>query len=336
MEKRFSNISFLQFIGPILVILGHSANGIPIPDVYHVFSKVWIYLFHMPLFFFISGYLFSYRGALNNKSYPGFLNDKFQRLLIPYLIWNLSFIFPKILVSNFIVDEVSFDPSYLFKLIINPRAMIWGHTWFLAALFLLFVLAPVFHLLLNIRRQRMLTWTLVTVGLTILSLFPIESSVLALSDLSKNTLFFWIGMMFGQIPTEKIAKNRESTTIFALVLFLTIVFTYIRLDVSDLRAITIVTCLLTIICLFLLPIMFRIEFDWIDQVGRYSFGIYILHWPVMITVRILFYQVLNFNSNLVVFLMAALGYAVPYFIMRVVTSGNFNKFHKVRKHILGI
>lgn len=47
------NIAFLQVFGILLVVLGHSTNNGGIP-----FLSKWIYSFHMPLFIFISGFLF--------------------------------------------------------------------------------------------------------------------------------------------------------------------------------------------------------------------------------------------------------------------------------------
>ena len=61
-HERYPCISFLQVLGPILVILGHSANGLTVSAGWYAFTKEWIYLFHMPLFFLISGYLLAHRG----------------------------------------------------------------------------------------------------------------------------------------------------------------------------------------------------------------------------------------------------------------------------------
>ena len=57
-EKRISYIAQAQLIGCLLVVLGHS---IPlnwnVPNLIYN-TDVFIYTFHMPLFFFISGFLF--------------------------------------------------------------------------------------------------------------------------------------------------------------------------------------------------------------------------------------------------------------------------------------
>lgn len=53
-----SNIYFLQTLGIILVVVGHAFFNRGEDIVCQ-----WIYTFHMPLFFFISGYLLEYTSA---------------------------------------------------------------------------------------------------------------------------------------------------------------------------------------------------------------------------------------------------------------------------------
>ena len=110
-KKRLYYITFLQVIGPIFVILGHSINGLPANDILLKIKEI-IYVFHMPLFFFISGYLFLYKGGLSNISYKDFMKKKIWRLLFPYFVLNLIFILPKFLLSGFLDDKVNFSISY--------------------------------------------------------------------------------------------------------------------------------------------------------------------------------------------------------------------------------
>ena len=84
-DSRIAFISFLQFIGVISVIFGHSMNGIPVPTVL-TSIKSWVYTWHMPLFFFVSAYLFSYSKGFN-KGYKNVFRKRFLRLIIPYFLW---------------------------------------------------------------------------------------------------------------------------------------------------------------------------------------------------------------------------------------------------------
>lgn len=87
--KRESKIDVAKGIGCLLVLLGHSLY-------INKHLKNWIYSFHMPLFFFISVYLFNFDKYKEN--YKLFLKKRFKSLIVPYfllqfVIWILLFIF---------------------------------------------------------------------------------------------------------------------------------------------------------------------------------------------------------------------------------------------------
>ena len=87
--KRDRSVDVCRGIAILLVTFGHS--------IYiNKYLKEWVYTVHMPLFFFISGYLFNYDKYKDN--YKLFLKKKFKTLIIPYflmafLIWIILFIF---------------------------------------------------------------------------------------------------------------------------------------------------------------------------------------------------------------------------------------------------
>lgn len=75
--NRITYIDLYKSIGIILMIMGHVGFG-------NLFEKC-IHAFHMPLFFFISGFLF--KG--NNRSFNQVLKKKTKTLLIPYIMWGV-------------------------------------------------------------------------------------------------------------------------------------------------------------------------------------------------------------------------------------------------------
>ena len=86
-KRRLGFISFIQFVGVLSVIYGHSMNSIDVPQLM-LETKYWVYTYHMPLFFLISAFLFSYYGGFSHKGgYKETLRAKFERLIIPYIIW---------------------------------------------------------------------------------------------------------------------------------------------------------------------------------------------------------------------------------------------------------
>lgn len=78
MEKRIIWADYAKAAGIYLVILSHTMTSDNV--------KEWAYVFHMPLFFFISGYLFSFR---RHKTWRGFALARMRQIMIPYLWFNL-------------------------------------------------------------------------------------------------------------------------------------------------------------------------------------------------------------------------------------------------------
>ena len=81
-KLKVSNVDIVKGIGIILVMIGHSGMFLPIKDLN--FLNVFIYSFHMPLFFIAGGF---------------FLKDKINfikslnRLLKPFLIASFFYVF---------------------------------------------------------------------------------------------------------------------------------------------------------------------------------------------------------------------------------------------------
>src|ERR1044071_3831642 len=90
MSKRIGYLDIARGIGILLVVLGHNDF-----EVISVFARQVIYSFHIPLFFFLSGYFI-------NTSLPffDFFKKRFNSLLKPYfftifLIYFVSVSFEK-------------------------------------------------------------------------------------------------------------------------------------------------------------------------------------------------------------------------------------------------
>lgn len=123
MGKRIEWIDTAKGIGLILVILGH----LHIP-----FMTTWIYLFHMPLFFFLSGLVYS-GGKYTWKQY---LIKKAKSLLVPYVTYGFIILLFYTIVNSIIGVENSLYGSTreMFKNLIIQEHF-WT-IWFLTALFL--------------------------------------------------------------------------------------------------------------------------------------------------------------------------------------------------------
>lgn len=84
-----STISNIKALGILLMVMGHAIAGLS--GIYNI-AYNFIYLFHMPLFFFCSGYLFKDKYTETINSSFVFFKKKVKGLYVPYLKWCLLFI----------------------------------------------------------------------------------------------------------------------------------------------------------------------------------------------------------------------------------------------------
>lgn len=135
-SNRLEYVDVAKGIGIICTVIGHAFTGT-------MTAKV-IYTFHMPMFFFISGYLY------HEKSTKELFVKSFKRLLVPYITTCLCFlgyyIIDKIVTDNISLIEVGLRLHGLAalygigsnsKMTISflPDIRIVGVLWFLLAMF---------------------------------------------------------------------------------------------------------------------------------------------------------------------------------------------------------
>lgn len=138
-EKRIDWIDYAKAIGIFLVVVGHTYAGNALTN--------WIYSFHMPLFFFLSGTMLRNRGG-----YWQYIVKRFKRMLIPYLLYSIIY-----LVYNFLSVVVLHKDYNLIKNMIGIFLQLrWSEyslgLWFLPLLFLSeIIVAAVIRLQLSLQ-----------------------------------------------------------------------------------------------------------------------------------------------------------------------------------------
>ena len=136
MRTRLEYIDMMRGI-ILLVVIGHiiQFNNGPLDNPIFEF----IYSFHMPLFFFISGYIAQKTVHIHQVTHLiPFILKKARALLIPMFVWQLF------ASKLFLTDEwITFDninPLYVWN---NPSL------WFLKDLFLIFIIYSVYNLIIE-------------------------------------------------------------------------------------------------------------------------------------------------------------------------------------------
>jgi len=124
--KRLQFIDVAKGIGILLVVLGHLETT--------DFLRRWIYSFHMPFFFFISGFL----SKLISINYITYLNKQLSRLIIPYFFFGIisivDMLLLKIILQNPLTAKHLDDILRLFYLDGRPLPMN-KVIWFLMVMF---------------------------------------------------------------------------------------------------------------------------------------------------------------------------------------------------------
>lgn len=333
MKKRLEYVSWIQFIGVLCVIFGHSMNDIAVPELL-VDVKRWVYIFHMPLFFLVSGYLFSYTGGFEHKNgYWGTLKSKFSRLVIPYIIWNVLFIAPKIMMADYINDQVELSPGYFGMLMLYPRNNILGHTWFLFALFEMFAIAILFERW----KKNKLLWIPVASILIVLNCFGVQERFLAVGDLMKNGIFFWVGLLLGTADVGKLKAVAVNKSVLlwttAIIIVGTVVWAFNHEGFSSIYpANMLLVGMAVILILGMIQIKYDIRGGFIEFVSRNSFAIYIMHWPILMVIRLVVYQKMHLAPIPTQMIMFVGGFAIACslaWVFRQFKSPFMKGFNKV-------
>lgn len=222
-KKRVKEIDIIRCIAILCVIVGHSSayqhvnnyenlnydlmmieNGVPQAMVHMWICRVaeTIYLFHMPLFFAVSGATFAL--ALMKKDqngnfsrYPSIValvKDKAKRLLIPYVVVNAVWNAPlKYLAGMY----AGLGKKQIVKNIIKGQFLLAGNNylWFVLALFQIFVIVYVLEKYIP---ERMIKLFL----LIMLSLLKTGLNNPLIYTAMDNAIYFYIGYMWYQNREE--------------------------------------------------------------------------------------------------------------------------------------
>lgn len=283
-KKRWTEIDNLYAIGTFLVVLGHSHSS-----DWNSFSGTimvpilsFIYIFHMPLFCFIAGFLFQNSDSIENIGYPGWIAVKIKRLGTPYVFLSLMALIPKYYVEN--GGFSGFDLKYLVTVILQPRNGLWGHFWFLPALLMIYVIMGLNRFVwgkkLTIRQNIMI----VCVSLT-LYFEPYTTNWFGIDDVKSSLIFFCMGMIWCQCaPDLQNGKSNWARNVLAV----SFVFvTWMCSEKMDgYKPVMLVCALMMIFVCWQIALMTgqRHIFRWISN---HNFTIYIYSWPFQAVVMVL-------------------------------------------------
>lgn len=198
-KEREQWIDYTKAFACILVVLGHLLQGlkkanIPWNDNLYTYIDTIIYLFHMPLFMCLSGYLYSKTVHIESiKDYINFIKKKIMNLGIPFVVFYVLHIGINLLFSNSVNHKVG--QQELFSMFTNPIPPF----WFLYALFFIFLVIPLLEKLLKDNYSVVMIFTAIL--LLVNTIY--KTNIYAIDIMMQYGFYFYLGV----IMNKRLKKN---------------------------------------------------------------------------------------------------------------------------------
>ena len=260
-KKYIVEMQVARGFGILLVSFGHSE------PVRQAFPLVWniIYSFHMPLFFFMSGFF-----SLNliNRSWIKNILPSTLRLYLPYIVISLSYGIIKLLIPSLAKRPViphELISDILFYPFNNPALFL----WFIYILLFMKLLSPLF-------RQQRTKWLIPVFFLTACWSGSIE--LFGIFSLLKHLIYYTAGLFIAEKQPLFFALLKNNLLrILALLLFPAFYFFSTGHESGPLPVLTAMSGIwltLSISCITLPPKISQV----IEYCGKLSLEIYLLQY----------------------------------------------------------
>ena len=314
---RLKEYDLAKGIGIILVVLGHFfPEGAP--HWYAVLRQV-IYSFHMPLFLFVSGFV--YMHTRRDISYGTFLKKKVNRIVVPYFLVSFLFIAIKLVPQAFSVyvkNPVTLS-SFL-KVFYYPEAAV--SFWYLWALWWFFMIVP---LLRSKGSRLMMLFASVVVAWIPLNL----PDIFALPKVHEMFRYFMLGVVaYDFRDSFQWAGKVPSAFIYILFVVLASLKFAAGVPLGLLLAVSGIWAVLRLSA-NVVPAVDNGRMKWLSAVSSASYTIYLFH-PVFIAACLALLKALSVPlNNGVVFAVTATGVTLVSVIgpmaIRMISGKVFSK-----------
>lgn len=163
--KRLNYIDILKGFGILFVILGHIQQYIP------SWLLIYIYSFHMPLFYYVSGYL--YKEKYEKMELKGYIKKRAKELLYPYITLTIINFLWYIIKEHSINGIVKYIISFLYSNYIFDINYV-GAVWFLMSLFIVEILYMMLRKKSNLNITSIMVFICFTIGILIQKIVSIK------------------------------------------------------------------------------------------------------------------------------------------------------------------
>lgn len=334
MKKRDKLVDALKGYACLLVILGHVMRGVRGAGLGVPYISLWIeviiWTFHIHLFMFLSGYVYSYTGGWKAKgSRVRFIKHKLLNLGVPYFVFSIVYIIINSMVPSANINFSLSDILYIWK---TPVAQY----WFLYTLFMLFVIWVVLsNWLSNIQITILILGIAVVKAILGINFGFLESAM-------SSSFAFGIGTCVQPGAIKKISEKSIGIKLLVIAIHLVVVITLIYMNISNygVYLLRIILGILASIAFISCLVKIEIVDKFLQFICKYSFSLYLLHVFFTAAIRIAFMKVGITNYGIHIIGGLIFGLLMPIIVAKILEKNKYlnfvfypSKFIKEKKHV---
>lgn len=289
-EQRLAHLDSIRAIAVFMVVGIHAMTYMPLEGAERAIVGFLVHTVAVPIFFLVDGIIFAIHARDGRPlNYPEYILKSAQRLLIPWFIFSLLYVFMRWVFEyfGFFSDRIVVGTSLwdILKLIYSSQVS--NQMYFLLSLFFIRIFSFLWYRLSLLRQCVLLgVWVCYTAisslwGAQLAHVFangldPVVHAVMGLR-------FF----LFGTVVFACQSFMKKYSVPILLVSLVTVVIFKAFFPGTFLVQLPYMTCV------YVLFLKFFENDNLLSHIGRYTMGIYLIHAPVVLKAASMAFQKLN-------------------------------------------
>lgn len=333
---RVRFISYLQIIGIVLVVLGHSIHEYPgFKEGKLPLAFVMMYSFRMPLFMFVSGFLMVFTTHFRQKvrSVNEFVKGKILRLLLPFAVLTIVTFVPRSFMSDVADDAIELSLNSFIFSFIKTDSLVIPFFWFLQASFILLAFN---YAILGLGRKAGIDYKKITVFLMILflviSLLPLPQEfhkIFSIGKVMDFGVYFTAGMAYCSY-SEKIDRHIPwISKIFLIIAVLAWVGFFFLPEP------TICSFVGIVMCISFAKILATREKCFLDHLVGANYIIFLLSWYCNVLTQQVLHHYIEMPWWVYTILSLTTGVYVPWLVYRYLLRHPHSRWVRLTAFLLG-
>ena len=324
MEKRkkqyFNEINIMRGMAVLCVVIGHSFNATETPTILG-FMKSFVYCFHMPAFFFISGFLEGEKRRSFSEKKQAIVN-KAKRLMVPYFFLTVVTAVLKLLFGAFARNPLNYSTLAVDVLIgrNNPN----GGLWFLYALFVI----SIFGILFDGVSRTVLASVMFVVY--VLNTVVFKQFVYIVGFFFSYAWIYFAGSiarkyLYKKIKNSELLMSAKGIVVIAVVSVGYMMLAFVKIYESQSWFLATVVTIIGVFLLFTIAIQVEHchcgEKLWM-VLGDYGMDIYMIGYYVQQAIFVVCGKILGFDYLVYAWMMLIFGLIVPIILSKYIVRNN--------------